>query len=133
MWDLRTNQCVQVIASHEAEAKGINHKFDHIHNPNTPNPDMIKSGDRKKSKKNNSGTSVDSRLDRLASVSRGDCLSWCYVHHPMGNCIFVSTDKNLLAYAYEEVEDPKVADALTTTVCCTTCHSVIFDRWRQGL
>ena len=30
--------------------------------------------------------------------------------------IFVSTDKNLLVYAYDEVEDPKVADALTTTV-----------------
>ena len=107
VWDLRTLVCVQTIASHEADASGVNHKYDHFHNPNVSNANMFK--DRKKVK-TKEGLSVNK------SARSGGCLSWCYVHHPYGNRIFVSMDQNLRVYAYDEVEDPKVADALTTTV-----------------
>jgi WD40 repeat protein len=89
VWDLRTLQCVQILAAHEAAGGADEHLYDHVNNPNTPNPDMFKD----------------------VSEKGGDCLSWCYVHHPDGNRIMVSTERQLRVYAYDEVTDPRVADA----------------------
>ena len=94
VWDLRTLTCVQTLASHEAAGED-SHLYGHIHNPNTPNPDMFKD---------------------VASKTGGDCLSWCYVHHPEGNRIMVATERHLRVYAYDEVEDPRVADAHVSNV-----------------
>ena len=95
VWDLRTLSCVQTLATHEA-AGSENHRYDHVHNPNTPNPDMFKD---------------------ITKKTGGDCLSWCYVHHPEGNRIMVSTERHLRVYAYDEVENPRVADVhVSTTV-----------------
>ena len=89
IWDLRTLTCVQILADHEAAGSAGNHLYDHVHNPNTPNPDMFKN---------------------VANATGGDCLSWCYIHHPDGNRIMVATERYLRVYAYNEVDDPRVAD-----------------------
>ena len=89
IWDLRTLMCVQTLTAHEAEGGADNHLYDHVHNPNTPNPDMFKDTNKK---------------------TGSNCLSWCYVHHPAGNRIMVATERHLRVYAYDEVQDPRVAD-----------------------
>jgi WD40 repeat protein len=94
IWDLRTLSCVQILASHEANG-AENHLYDHVHNPNTPNPDMFKD---------------------IVKSTGGDCLSWCYVHHPEGNRIMISTERHLRVYAYDEVNNPRVADKNVSNV-----------------